>query len=926
MRKRRGCIKWVVVAALVVAAVSLIAFAAFALLQARMQQARAQYEPPTVLVTEPASGVSAYAGSYLTVSATALGPIPIRHIELWMDGELTETQGSEQPEGVSPLYANFSLLIPEGYHMLFVRAVNTKGMIGQSEPIGLVGESKPGPGEVFYAVPVSAGETLADIAAAYDTEPGVLQELNPDLGGQEPATGAVLKVPIPPKEEAAAPGGPPAGPTVPGGPSVGPTIPPGGPTVTSTLPSPSGPQLGIYKPLIVPGLVMGILLGQNAPAAPTNLIAEVKECKVTLRWNDNANNEASYDVWMAGLGQPPRKIASLQPSASTGPAWFEFPGPQPGFFSFWVEAVNSLGRQPSNIIWVLVHPECPATLATHLQVEAVDMTVDGNYDRAYCYVSFEGRRAIRLPESDDAFIKVEAGKADIAAWAAGNDKLVVPMPTDGAFDIAGECWGWSGDGLNRLGSFSDRFASETWDGITQWAPESGPFRIGMAIKPLGAMDARGAYGSGDIGTPGEGTWITEYSLDPSLSAPDNLRAEEIPGYPGWRRLRWDWAGDEKAINGFILYTKLEGTWTMMWSTMGDEYVSSAMREEVVPVWGCGERDGWRVSAYRRVALSEGNWSEPRESELSQPVEYDQPKCQALLQVVFREICLDRTDDGWPGDSCDTLDAYWQISVDDVTKSFYGGTSFRPIKCGCQSFSELAESYIWSGIDPQPDTIIIPLDPSKLIKQGIAQPIVVRTRFWDYDDWGSDDPFGKHAGNINLGDDLKPWELMLGDCTFEVDMGKMLSEEADTTVKVVASVWPNECGDLPSTMDWRRPPGSPPKADLEVNSIAFHPGSILGDPVKVVLRNRGPDLVDMDVPISCIGEVSLLGTGAGQLYHLPELNKTVHVRLGIQQRAEYQVGHWLFPVLYNSWSAKCSIPAMALDPEMRNNEVSTSQTP
>jgi hypothetical protein len=703
---------------------------------------------------------------------------------------------------------------------------------------------------------------------------------------------------------------------------VGPTIPPTAPPVTSTLPSLSGPPLGIITPhFLLPDLV-GILTGLKAPAAPTNLIAELKQCTVTLRWDDNADNEASYEVWMAGLGLPPRKIASLQPSASTGPAWFESPAPQPGFFSFWVQAVNSVGRQPSNIVWVLVDPSCPATLATQLQVEAVDMTVDGNYDRAYCYISFEGARATRLPDSDDAFIKVEAGKADIAAWAAGSDKLVVPIPTDGAFDIAGECWGWSGNDLDQLGSFSDRFASETWDGIRRWALRSGPFQIGMAIKPLGAMDARGAYGSGDIGTPGEGTWITEYNLDPSLSAPDNLRVEEIPDYPGWRRLRWDWAGDEKAINGFILYTKLEGTWTMMWSTMGDEYVSPALREEVVPVWGCGKRDGWRVSAYRRVALSEGNWSEPKESELSQPVEYDQPKCQTYLQVVFREICLERTDDGWPGDTCDTLDAYWQISVNEVTKSFYGGNSFLPVKCGCHSFGELAASYIWSGKDPQPDTIIIPLSP----KEGeVWTEIVVRTRFWDYDDWGSDDEFGKHTGTIAL-QDLKPSVQTLGDCTFEVEMGKTHGGEADTTVKVVASVWPNECGDLPSTMDWHRPPGSPPKADLEVNSINFRPGSILGDPVKVVLRNRGPDLVDMDVPISCVGEVSLLGTGAGQLYHLPELHKTVRVRLGIQHQAEYQVGHWLFPVLYNSWSAKCSIPAMALDPESRNNEVSTFQTP
>lgn len=123
------------------------------------------------------------------------------------------------------------------------------------------------------------------------------------------------------------------------------------------------------------------------------------------------------------------------------------------------------------------------SLPTQLQVEALDMSVSGDYDRVYCYVSFEGAPEVRLPEGASTFIQVQGGQGKIAEWAAGSRRLVLSIPEDGRLDLEGECWGWSGKTLHRLGTFAGKFPSATWDGARRSVEGTG-FQIGIAVKPL----------------------------------------------------------------------------------------------------------------------------------------------------------------------------------------------------------------------------------------------------------------------------------------------------------------------------------------------------------------------------------------------------------------------------------------------------------
>jgi hypothetical protein len=110
-------------------------------------QGAGQDEPPSVTITEPASGGSVMANSYLYISARAAGGNLITRVELWMDGELVGTQESGTAGGVSPFDVSLELLVPPGEHTLFVRAVNARGLIGNSAPVSVNGvQESPFPG------------------------------------------------------------------------------------------------------------------------------------------------------------------------------------------------------------------------------------------------------------------------------------------------------------------------------------------------------------------------------------------------------------------------------------------------------------------------------------------------------------------------------------------------------------------------------------------------------------------------------------------------------------------------------------------------------------------------------------------------------------------------------------------------------------
>ncbi|HJX39628.1 MAG TPA: Ig-like domain-containing protein [Anaerolineae bacterium] len=722
MNKRRGCVEWSVITVSVLAALVLVALGVFVVLRIRQQQLKTQFEPPSVTITYPASGTSTLAGSYLPVSVTAFGGIPITRVELWVDGEPVDTENSRAPEGVSPFYVSFDLTVSQGLHTLLVRAVNAAGIMGDSWPVNVGGVERPGPDEPARLVTVQAGETLEDIAAAYDADPETVRQLNPGLGDQGPPEGS--EVVLPPPQSEALPGTE--------GPSVGPTLPTGEgqPPAGGPLPPPTGARLGILSPdaLIDIGPLLDLVRAGSPPAAPTDLQAEVIGCNIRLRWMDNADNEERYEVWyLWNLGQDPRVIAELEPAAG-GQAWLEFPAPSEGAFILWVEAASFWGKQPSNKVGALVaEGGCPQAVATHLQVEALDMTMPGQYDQVYCYLSFEGARHVRVPEASsfDDFVQPALWGDNFSPWASDETKLVVPIPGDESLDVEGECWGWLGGELSEFGTFSGKYPRSTWDGARRALPGTG-FEIGVAIKPLaGALDTSGL--------------TTTFSYDdPSMRVPyevsEGTPRSALPMDPLLRLITWKWDGDPNKISGFqILLNGVPYNAGGGWSLVGPTSRSAVVRLPTL----CGGRISWQVRAVAGEAQS-------NLSALTPDNDYDLPQCPNYAMVTFDSIEFSyEFDDQFDGD-CDFY-AAWLLAVNGQTKQFYGNCDAdaatgcllrggRVTDCGPHSFASWGE-----GMDPYPDTIVVPIPLGQIL-------IETKVAIWD-----------RGSGDM-LAADWAPWEF------------------------------------------------------------------------------------------------------------------------------------------------------------------------
>jgi hypothetical protein len=411
-----------------------------------------------------------------------------------------------------------------------------------------------------------------------------------------------------------------------------------------------------------------------------------------------------------------------------------------------------------------IDPACPTTAPTHLEVEARDMSAPRQYDKAYCYMSFEKAPEQRIPRDDSAFIQVLRGRGDIATWASGSKKYAVPIPADGALDLEGECWAWSGDMLEKLGTFRDTTISSQWNGTRRPLKGDG-YEIGYAIREQG----------------GEEGGLTTYEYeDPSIPPPYDL--QELPLPPGrwpwlddreppWRLLRWKWDGDESKIDFFDI--------TLNGAPHSGSWHPDEREVPVPPPRQCDGHVRWEMSA--------NNTAQDVRSPLSAPLEYDLPKCKSYVRVTFKEIRLEDTRDGLRR-GCANLQVYFTLSVNDVSQNYWSPNFPRSMKCGTYKFPDIIR-----GDDPLEHVFTVPLssDPNA------HHDVWVRTRFWDQDNWSSDDAFGTHYHHM-IWPNLKHAQDVV-DCG--VCGWSEMAEEgaADTEINYCIEVFPNPCYQVPTKM-------------------------------------------------------------------------------------------------------------------------------
>jgi len=370
-----GCVLWGALIALLLGALALGGI--YLAGRFALQQVRAAQMPPQVLVRQPASGARFDPQTPIEVHAEAWGSTPVVDVSLSLDGQLVERRTNDDLQ--APIFhANFQIEVDAGPHVLVVRAVDQDGSVGQSLPVNILGTSSEGEGPLLMNWPAQDGETLDDIAEKLGFGPGGLNGVNPGIGNDPLPPGTPVQVPVNP-----------------GAPL---------PEVDVIMPDPIhvNTSSATMLEMIPDANIIRMLLSTRdllLPKAPSGTQAMYRNCSIILRWDDNSDNEGYFNIWMSGLGHSERIIARASAFPGTGPVWVQFDAPEIGFYSFWVEAVNLIGSQPSEVAWVgVIHTDtCTNMIGTYLQVELTDLHVPGGYDRFYCYVSVNGFPPRRFP-------------------------------------------------------------------------------------------------------------------------------------------------------------------------------------------------------------------------------------------------------------------------------------------------------------------------------------------------------------------------------------------------------------------------------------------------------------------------------------------------------------------------------------------------
>lgn len=570
MKKSRSCLGFILVGVILV----LVAGISFFILRGVSKVKVEGSTAPTVIVNSPVPGEAIAVDSFFVANMTATGQNPVLRIELWMDGILLETQVPPEEIGeVTTFYATASILMTEGPHMFFARAVDSNGLIGQSIPISVPSKPKLS-ANADGAIPTEPVE--GSVPSELETSPPPQSLTAPPSNIHSPA-------PLPPS--------------------------PPGIIISSVLE---------YKPIDF-GSLLPILLSAR-PKAPTSLKIGYENCTIRLVWMDNASDETHFNVWMQALGGPAMVIATLESRAQTGEAWYEFAAPVFGIYSFWIEAMNGLGGQSSEIAWVGV-TDLICGAPTQLNIEIVDLSVNGGYDSVYCYLSVEGLPEKRIPVTHDQFIPVVGGGGDVSNWTGSGNSILLPNPMDGEITLEGKCLGSQGGSKpDNLGSFQTSAHQDQWDGKPMQITGAG-FTFDYRILPSGSENTLGSYGYYDL------TLEVPYDLEIEVGKSSSLAEQYLLNKKP--TLRWKWDGNPKDISGFTIF--LDGKPFMV--------VGANERGHVVHLpAACGTGTELSVAAnYKSNAMS---------IPAQPPIGIFQLKCGVYVEVKFEKIrfwCLDDGD-------------------------------------------------------------------------------------------------------------------------------------------------------------------------------------------------------------------------------------------------------------------------------------------
>ncbi|NLF50550.1 MAG: hypothetical protein GX577_05390 [Leptolinea sp.] len=592
----------------------------------------------------PMDGERVNAGEPLDVRILAKDEHKISRLELWMDGQLIETQSSTLPGGSNPFPMLTNINPPAGSHTLIARAVNSQNASSQTsitiEARSLDDADDDGVSDTTDACPNEAGSAAANGCPDRDSD-GIADTVDvcPDEAGL-PEDGC----PAPSEDDRDGDGTSDvadACPDEPGSPLADGCIDTDGdrlPDITDACPE--EPGFG-EDGCPIAGDADGDTVLDPDDACPHEWgLPESGGCPDV----DGDGFIDSEDVCPAEPGTidgcPDAGGSGVEPPEEGGDDDEGVPGDDSVFGDMGSDEAVDLVR-----------------------LEALSFSVTQDYDEIYCYAGVVGRDMRRY----GPFNSIGIHAWDIGELMGGDNSLSLGVVLGDPLELRVECVGTRGIAESyNLGSFTRTYNESQWDG--------------HVIEELSGATAP------ERGDPGH-TFNASFRLchrtcDDAAFPPPILRQyDEDLFFHTVHYLGWDWTGERDDITGFKLY--VNGHYR---ETIHNSHAHRLNLRSYMP--DCGERNEYTLVAYQREGLTY------RESPHSNPAYFEGEECPRQVKVSFEEFGVTslRTFDSDMDGRGPIYGSFWANGIDMESLDFDGGECSWFPWFGCEGFQIHNGSY------------------------------------------------------------------------------------------------------------------------------------------------------------------------------------------------------------------------------------------
>jgi LysM repeat protein len=560
--------------------------------------------------------------------------------ELWVDGKLTTALRPTVNKPLLSNIANLQWIAESGGHVLVARAYDNSGRGGTSHPV-VVEIVNPGSPRADVNVIVQPEDTLASIGEEWGVTSDEIQEANPNLQG-EPNPGDDLLLPVPPENlPAEYQGDDPLGNLVP--------------------PPPPEPFVPDQQ-------------GEALPGSPLELqLSSTGNCTVQLQWTE-VEGASDYLIHRFGPLSPDFVVVKLVDGTQNS---YNDRVPVGGGYQYYIEAIGQEGSTEGPIAVINISAEeCPLEAAQEgiegillLQFEGLRLEASESLDRLYCYVTLQGKyeQYQRIPEDEDSFLSLIGESWDLEGSAAGIHRLVFEHPEGQPVVVGMECWGWRGDELVPLGSFSNQHPEQDWgqelrgqgSGFEIWyrITNFNPWELLDALQflvrdippPFDLLQPANWWECGSYVNRFNGNELTPGERAGGLWGCMDIKAEDL--------LVWKWPGvpdiQPSDIDGYRVYLNREylddprdnAEELETWEMVGE--IGSVHQMMPITKPNCAQTFAYKVTAFKRFASPEdGGTGRFVESYPSEAYAIQGPSCpQAQVEFKLEKFNAKDTNDG-----------------------------------------------------------------------------------------------------------------------------------------------------------------------------------------------------------------------------------------------------------------------------------------